>query len=272
LSILDEIIRDKRIEVAGRERSRPIEELRERARAVAPPRRLERALRGDGGAGRRAPFRVIAEVKKASPSKGIIRADFDPVAIATAYQRGGAAAISVLTDAKHFQGSLEHLEAVRAAVELPLLRKDFFIDLYQVWEARAAGADAILLILAAIPSDEELQRLAREAESLGMDVLWEVHEPDELRRLIPLRPKLVGINNRSLRTFEVTLETTRRLLPEVPGDALAVSESGFSRRDELETMREWGVHAFLIGESLMRAPDPGAALAELLRPAKEARA
>ncbi|HVR73700.1 MAG TPA: indole-3-glycerol phosphate synthase TrpC, partial [Planctomycetota bacterium] len=208
--------------------------------------------------------RVIAEVKKASPSRGVIREDFDPVRIAEAYERGGAAAISVLTDGKRFQGSLEHLAAVRAHVRLPVLRKDFVVDSYQVREARAAGADAILLILAALPDDGEVRSLAAEAEALGMDVLHEVHEEGEMRRALGLNPRIVGINNRDLRTFEVRLETTRTLAPLVPEGVVVVSESGFSRREDLEAMRGWGVEAFLIGETLMRAPDPGEALRGLL--------
>jgi indole-3-glycerol phosphate synthase len=259
VSVLEDILRHKRAEVEERRREAPLEGLRERARAAPAPRSLAAALAAAGNG-----FRIIAEVKKASPSKGLIRADFDPVAIARAYERGGARGISVLTDEKHFQGSLEHLAAVRRAVALPLLRKDFIIDPYQVWEARAAGADAILLILAALPDDGLIARLEREANDQGMEVLWEVHDLDELRRLAPRRPRLVGINNRDLRTFEVSLETTRRLIPEAPPGALVVSESGFSRPEELARLCAWGAGAFLIGETLMRAPDPEAALRELV--------
>jgi indole-3-glycerol phosphate synthase len=209
-------------------------------------------------------YRVIAEVKKASPSRGVIRADFDPVRIARAYAAGGAAALSVLTDEKHFQGKPEFLEAIRGEVDLPILRKDFLIDPYQVWESRALGADAILVILAAV-DDALAASLAREARDLGMDVLWEVHDGEDLRRASAFAPALVGINNRALKTFAVTLETTRRLLPDVPRGAVAVSESGFSTRDELEAMASWGAGAFLIGESLMRAADPGEALRALVR-------
>ncbi len=270
MNVLDRILEEKRIEVGERSRAKPLSELRARVREVPPPRGFAKALlpesTGDGV------FRIIAEVKKASPSKGVIREDFDPVAIARAYERCGAAAISVLTDEKFFQGRLEHLEAVRREVAVPLLLKDFIIDPYQVWEARAVGADAILLILAALPGDSLLAHLSRAARDLGMDVLWEVHDEDELRRLVPFGPRLVGINNRNLRTFEVSLATTRKLMPHVPDGAIAVSESGFFRREELELMRGWGVGAFLIGESLLRAADPGAALEELLRPAGGGRA
>jgi indole-3-glycerol phosphate synthase len=262
VTILEKILSDKRAEVAERSRSLPLEALRARSRQAPPPRSLFAALSAPG----KTAFKVIAEVKKASPSKGVIRADFDPVAIARSYEKAGAAAISILTDEKHFQGRIEFLEAVRAEVDVPLLRKDFIIERYQVHESRAAGADAILLICAALPRDADLQALAGEAQALGMDVLWEAHDELELRRILPLKPAIVGINNRDLRTFEVSLETTRRLLPQVPRGAVSVSESGFSRRDELERMAEWGVKAFLIGESLLRAPDPGAQLELLLRP------
>jgi indole-3-glycerol phosphate synthase len=261
MSILEEILSHKRREVAARSRSLPLAALSERARQAPPPRSLAAALSAPAKV-----FRIIAEVKKASPSRGLIRDDFDAAAIARAYERGGASAISVLTDEKYFQGGLDDLTAVRREVSVPLLRKDFIVDRYQVWEARAAGADAILLILAALPRRQELSELAGEAEELGMDVLWEVHEREEFNRLLGLRPRLVGINNRDLRTFAVDIETTRRLLPLVPEGAIAVSESGFSRREELEMLRGWGVGAFLIGESLMRAPDPGEALRELCRP------
>lgn len=269
MSRLEEILAQKRREVAERARERPLEELVARARDAEPPRGFRAALEsscGTGPAGPGSGLKVIAEVKRSSPSKGVIRADFDPVAIARAYEAAGAAAVSVLTDEPFFQGRLEHLEAVRRAVRLPVLRKDFVLDPYQVWEARAAGADAVLLILAAVPGDGDIGRLAAEVEGLGMDVLWEVHDLAELRRLVPREPRLVGINNRDLKTFEVSLETTRRLLPEVPRDAIVVSESGFSRRRELEEMARWGVGAFLIGESLLRAPDPGEALRDLLDP------
>jgi indole-3-glycerol phosphate synthase len=260
VTILDRILDDKATEVAARSRALPIEEVRARARRAAAPRSLRAALAPEPGGG----LRIIAEVKKASPSRGVLREDFDPVAIARAYAAAGAAAISVITDELHFQGRPEFLEAIRAEVDLPLLRKDFIIDPYQVWESRALGADAILLILAAVPDDARIAALAREAAELGMDVLWEVHGPEDLERAIPFRPALLGINNRDLRTFAVSLETTRSLLPRVPSGTLVVSESGFFTRGDLLRMAGWGVGAFLIGEGLVRAPDPGAALTGLL--------
>ncbi len=264
--VLERILALKRMEIAESARRTPIERLRELVRSASPPRGFAKALEPPVSGDLAAPaHRVIAEVKKASPSKGVIREDFDPVWIARAYERGGATAISVLTDEPHFQGKLEYLTAIRSHVSAPLLRKDFIVESYQIWEARAAGADAILLILAALPEDPVIAQLKAEAEGLGMDILWEVHDLTELRRLLRFSPKLVGVNNRDLRTFEVTLETTRKLLPEIPGGSICVSESGFSRREELDRMRSWGVGAFLIGESLMRAPDPGEALRDLLR-------
>lgn len=259
MSVLARILADKREEVEALRRARPLDSVLARAREAPAPRGFAAALAREGPG-----FRIIAEVKRASPSKGLIRADFDPLAIAVSYERGGARALSVLTDEKHFQGSLDHLEAIRRRVAIPVLRKDFIIDPYQVWEARAAGADAILLILAAFADDGEMRALAAQAEDLGMDVLWEVHDAADLDRLLPLKPRLAGINNRDLRTFEVSLETTRRLAPRLSQDTLAVSESGFSRSGELAMMEAWGVRAFLIGESLMRAPDPGEALRALL--------
>lgn len=273
MNVLERILQDKREEIKARSALVPMDQLRARALESFPPRSLAKALSPEGAhpvallADRRrgeAAFRVIAEVKKASPSKGLIRPDFDPLAIARAYECAGAAAISVLTDEKHFQGRLSYLEAIRREVSLPLLRKDFVVDPYQVWESRAAGSDAILLIAQAIPDDADMARLAREAEHLEMDVLWEVHDRGDLERVLPLGPRIVGINNRNLRTFEVSLETTRGLLPHIPAGVVVVSESGFSRREDLEMLSSWGVHAFLIGEHLMRQEDPGAALARLL--------
>lgn len=269
--ILERILEVKRGEVEALRSKVPLAELARRGADQPPPRGFARALDPtvplSPGEAPRA-HRVIAEVKKASPSKGVIRADFDPVAIARAYARGGASALSILTDEKHFQGNLEHLRSARGVVDLPILRKDFIIDPYQIHEARAAGADAILLILAAL-DDSTLWRLKATAEELGLDILWEVHDRAELERLLPFTPRLVGVNNRNLRTFEVSLETTRALLPAIPAGALCVSESGFFRRSELDLMRGWGVSAFLIGESLMRAPDPAIALRELVAPGAE---
>lgn len=261
MTILERILERKRVEVRERRSSVPTGALRDRIASVPPPRGFAKALRERTGRPR-----IIAEVKKASPSKGVIRADFDPATIARGYERAGAAAISVLTDEPFFQGTLEHLEAVRASVSLPCLRKDFTIDPYQLWEARAAGADAVLFILAALPDDDLVRELAGEARRLTLDVLWEVHDEEDLARALRFGPELVGVNNRNLRTFEVSLETTRALLPKIPDGVLAVSESGFSRRDEIDRMAGWGVGAFLIGESLLRADDPGSALEALLSP------
>ena len=256
MTILERILDTKRAELEESRKLRPLDEV-VAAAAQAPPALSLAEAAGRGG------IQVVAEVKKASPSKGVIREDFDPVAIAVAYAGGGAAAISVLTDSEYFQGSLDYLRAIREKVAVPLLRKDFIIDPYQVFEARAAGADAILLILAAL-SDQEAEPLAAVAEELGMDVLWEVHNIEEMHRVAAFSPRVVGINNRDLKTFEVSLETTRGLLPEVPADAVVISESGFFVREELEMMSDWGVDGFLVGEGLMRAEDPGEALRGLL--------
>jgi indole-3-glycerol phosphate synthase len=207
-------------------------------------------------------------VKKASPSKGVIRPDFDPVAIARTYAAHGAAALSVLTDAKYFQGQLSFLEAIRQAVPLPLLRKDFTIDAYQVYESRVAQADAILLIVAAL-EDAQLGELLALAHELSLTALPEVHTVEELERILPLRPRLIGINNRDLRTFHTDLETTLRLLPLIPPEVVVVSESGINVAADLARLQEKGIHAVLIGESLMRAPDPGLQLRELLHGARE---
>jgi indole-3-glycerol phosphate synthase len=262
MSILEQILRDKVEEVAGRQRQRPLVELQRQARDLPPPRDFLGALRGDPPmAGTLA--RVIAEVKKASPSKGVIRPNFEPVAIARTCARNGAAALSVLTDENYFQGQLAFLEAISQAVSLPLLRKDFTIDRYQVYEARVARADATLLIVAALHG-EQLGELLQLAQELGMAALLEVHTVEELERILPLHPRLIGINNRDLQTFRTDIETTLRLLPLIPPDVVVVSESGINGASDVVRLREKGVHAFLIGESLMRAPDPGLKLRELL--------
>jgi len=206
---------------------------------------------------------VIAEVKKASPSKGVLRADFDPSAIARSYARHGAACLSVLTDVKFFQGHHDYLGQARIAVELPVLRKDFVVDPYQVYESRAMGADCILLIVAALGQDEMVE-LERIALALGMAVLVEVHDAHELARALGLQTPLVGINNRNLRTFATSLQTTLDLLPHVPTDRIVITESGILAPADVRTMQAAGVHAFLVGEAFMRADDPGAALAQLV--------
>lgn len=259
VSILDRIVQETRRETRRREDVEPLESLRRRALSAPPTRSFTDALRPTPEGG----FRVIAEIKRASPSRGLIREPFDPPAIARAYVEGGCAAISVLTDQPFFRGCLADLTAVRGVADVPLLRKDFILEPYQVWESRAAGADAILLIVAAL-DDLTLKTLHGLAGELGLDVLVEVHDRDEMERAAGVSPAIVGVNNRNLRTFEVRLETSRELAGIRPGGALLVSESGFSRREELARMAGWGVDAFLIGESLMRAHDPGQALAGLL--------
>jgi len=205
---------------------------------------------------------VIAEAKKASPSKGLLRENFDVAAIAAGYAKNGAACISVLTDAQYFQGSTEHLVAARNASGLPVLRKDFMVDAYQIYQSRALGADAVLLIVAAL-DDAQLADFESAARELEMSVLVEVHDAHELERALRLKTPLIGINNRDLKSFETSLDTTLRLLPQVPADRIAITESGILTTADVARMRGAGVHAFLVGEALMRAPDPGAELARL---------
>lgn len=254
--ILEKILHSKRAEVDDAKRRVGERELRERP-LYAEARRgfIDRVILGGRA--------VIAEIKKASPSKGLIRAAFHPVVHAHQYQNAGARCISVLTDAPFFQGSLADLEAVRGATSLPLLRKDFTVDPYQVVEARAHGADCILLIVAAL-GDSELRDLSAVAGDEGLDVLVEVHDENELERALAAGARFVGVNNRNLHTFETTLETTVRLAALAPSDVTLVSESGFRTAADLAGMEEIGVHAFLVGESLMREDDPGAALHALL--------
>jgi indole-3-glycerol phosphate synthase len=261
--ILNKILAVKADEVAAAKKYRDLASLRreveadkDSARAV---RGFENSLRKNISAGRAG---VIAEVKKASPSKGVLREDFRPAQIAESYASHGAACLSVLTDVHFFQGSVAYLQAARAACELPVIRKDFIVDMYQVYEARAMGADAILLIVSALDHGlmAELEACAQE---LGMDVLVEVHDGDELTAALKLRTRLVGINNRNLRTFETSLDTTIGLLPRIPADKLVVTESGIMVPDDVKRMRDANVHAFLVGEAFMRAPDPGAELRRL---------
>ncbi|MEX8520250.1 MAG: indole-3-glycerol phosphate synthase TrpC [Leptothrix sp. (in: b-proteobacteria)] len=257
--ILNKIVATKREEIAAAQERRSLASLRAEAEARRDVRGFEAALRAKVAAGQPA---VIAEIKKASPSKGVIRADFRPAEIAQSYERHGAACLSVLTDVQYFQGAASYLQQARAAVQLPVLRKDFMIDAYQVFEAGAMGADCILLIAACL-SDAQMADLEACAHALGLDVLVEVHDGAELQRALKLKTPLVGINNRNLRTFEVTLDTTLGLLAEVPKDRLLVTESGILGTADVKRMRGADVHAFLVGEAFMRAPDPGVALAAL---------
>ncbi len=260
--ILQRILTRKAEEIAARKREQPVERLRQRAAEASPVRGFVNALRQRVDDGEAA---VIAEIKKASPSKGVIRADFDPVAIAESYQRGGASCLSVLTDRDFFQGHEDYLTAARAACELPVIRKDFIVDPYQVAEARAIGADCILLIVAAL-DDAALAELSAAAREFELDVLVEVHDREELERALRLELELVGINNRNLRTFETRLETTLDMLDAIPPGCLVVTESGINSRDDVARMRSHDVHAFLVGEAFMRADDPGTELRHLFQP------
>ena len=258
--ILNKIVEVKREEVAAARRHRSLASVRDEAEGRHDVRGFEASLRAKIAAGHAG---VIAEIKKASPSKGVIRADFRPAAIAESYATHGAACLSVLTDERFFQGSIAYLQQARAACELPVLRKDFMIDEYQVFEARAIGADCILLIAACL-DDAQMADLEAVAHALKLDVLVEVHDGDELDRALKhTKTPLVGINNRNLRTFEVSLQTSIGLLPKVPADRLLVTESGIVTKDDVQRMRAANVNAFLVGETFMRAPDPGVALAEL---------
>lgn len=254
---LANIVEHVRAVVEKRQMETPLGALQDRPLYQQPTRGFARGLSG----GIR---RIIAELKRSSPSKGLIRADFSPLAIARDYAAHGASAISVLTEERFFQGSLTYLEEIKAAVTVPLLRKDFIIDRYQVTEARSYGADAILLIAALL--DRSLLRELREtAAALSLDTLVEVHNEEELERALAAGAEIIGINNRDLRTFQVSLATTEKLAPRVPAGTLIVCESGIDGPEQLKQVERWGIHTFLIGESLMRAPSPGEKLQELLR-------
>ena len=257
--ILDKIVAVKREEVVAAKKKKSLEAMRADAESRVLTRDFTGALRRKIGAGRAA---VIAEVKKASPSKGVLRADFIPADIAQSYAEHGAACLSVLTDRQFFQGEPDYLKQARASCDLPVLRKDFMVDAYQVYESRAMGADCILLIAACL-DDAQMADLEACAHALGMAVLVEVHDGAELDRALRLKTPLLGINNRNLRSFQVSLDTTLRLLPQVPADRVLVTESGILSREDVQRMRDHDVHGFLVGEAFMRAEDPGAALAQL---------
>lgn len=266
--ILQRILDRKAEEVAARSACVPLDALRAQLADASPPRSFIAAIEAQRAAGKPA---VIAEVKKASPSKGVIREDFDPAAIARSYEAAGAACLSVLTDIDFFQGADAYLQQARAACALPVLRKDFTVDPYQIVEARVLGADCILLIVSAL-DDAQLASLYREAMSIGLDVLVEVHDAAELGRALKLqsiggRLPLIGVNNRNLRTFEVSLATTLSLKYAVPADRVLVTESGVGTRDDVDWLLAAGIDVFLVGESFMRDPDPGAALQRLFFPA-----
>lgn len=258
-TILRKILARKAEEVASRKTKASLATLESRISEQTAPRGFAAALADKVAASQPA---VIAEVKKASPSKGVIRADFEPAAIAESYQRGGATCLSVLTDMDFFQGADEYLQQARAACDLPVIRKDFTVDPYQVVEARAIGADAILLIVAAL-ADDQMRELADTASEFGLDVLVEVHDRAELDRALELETQLVGINNRDLHSFDMRLETTFDLLPHIPEDRVVVTESGIHTPADVAVMRERDVHAFLVGEAFMRVEEPGEKLREL---------
>jgi indole-3-glycerol phosphate synthase len=254
--ILDQIVASTKRLIGERKSRMCLAELEQAAREQAPPRDFTAALGGSK-------IKLIAEVKRASPSKGLLAPNIDTAALARTYQQAGAAAVSVLTEPEYFKSSLADLESVRAAVGLPILRKDFILDPYQVYEARAHGADAVLLIVA-ILSVGELRSLLDAAHSLGMVALVEVHDREELEQALAVDPKLIGINNRHLEDFSISLETTMQLCPLVPGDKIIVSESGISTRDEVKTLEEIGVDAILVGEALVSSADPAGKIRELL--------
>lgn len=257
--ILNRILARKQQEISARQQTMSLDSLQQQGQEASAPRGFVAALKRRVEQGESA---VIAEIKKASPSKGVIRENFDVVEIAQSYEAGGASCLSVLTDQDFFQGHEDFLVAARSACQLPVIRKDFIVDPYQVAESRAIGADCILLIVAAL-DDETLAGLHQQARTLGMDVLVEVHNREELERALKLELELVGINNRDLRTFDTSLDTTINLLELIPADCLVVTESGIHSREDVTLMRQHDVNAFLVGEAFMRVPDPGQGLREL---------
>ena len=258
-NVLERICADKLAVVEQSKARRPMSALRAETNRATPPRGFAASLKAASRTG----YGLISEIKRASPSKGLIREDFDPAMLAMAYQEGGATCLSVLTDTPYFQGIDDHLMAARAAVELPVLRKDFMLDPYQIVESRALGADCILLIMAAL-TDEQAIEMEKVAHALGMDVLIEVHDEGELERALRLSSPLIGINNRNLKTLETSLDNTRRMAPMVPGDRMLVCESGLYTQDDLAQMASIGARCFLIGESLMRQDDVAEAVRQLL--------
>lgn len=258
-TILKKILARKHEEIAERSAQVSIPQLFEKARTASAPRGFAAAIAAKIAAGQSG---VIAEIKKASPSKGVIREDFDPAAIAQSYEKGGACCLSVLTDMDFFQGADEYLKMARSASTLPVIRKDFIIDEYQIYEARAMGADCILLIVSAL-SEEQLNQLHEVARSLGMDVLIEVHDKAELDIALKLDNPMVGINNRNLHSFEVSLENTYQLLSKIPDDKIVITESGIHSPADVAAMRQHNVNAFLVGEAFMRSEEPGERLAEM---------
>lgn len=260
-TILNKIIERKFAEISAQWPSISLDQMKDLAAQADAPRGFVKAMQAKLNAGQAA---VIAEIKKASPSKGVLRDPFDPVAIAKSYEQHGAACLSILTDVDFFQGSREYLEQARAAVSLPVIRKDFMVEPYQIYEARAMGADCILLIVAAL-DNEKMAELAELAQSLGMDVLIEVHDGEELERALAIDLPMIGINNRNLHNFEVSLQTTLDLLDTIPQDRIVVTESGIFTPQDVKLMRDHKVNSFLIGEAFMRAHDPGEALANLFK-------
>lgn len=258
-TVLQKIINRKFEEIAERQAKTPIAQLEKMIAEQPQPRGFVQAIENKLSSGQAA---VIAEIKKASPSRGVIREEFFPAEIAKSYEKGNAACISVLTDVDFFQGSDSYLKEVKAATRLPVLRKDFMVDEYQIYESRAIGADCILLIVAALEL-EKMQALNSLALELGLDVLVEVHNSDELEKALTLNNRLIGINNRNLKTFDVNLETTFGLLGKIPADRIVITESGIQTTDDIAAMRGHNVHSFLVGESLMRSDDPGIRLMEL---------